>query len=84
MSVGLESGERVINLRCVVTASAKHDCDIWEVEPHMVIPSEIVDEIAHKLVALGGHHEADGEAGRVRGWSDKLEASQGPQTAFAR
>lgn len=65
-----------INLRCVVTASTEHDRDVWKVEPHMVIWSEVVDEIPHKLVTLAGHHEADRKASRMSGWSDKFEASQ--------
>lgn len=73
-----------MNLRCVVTASAKHDCDIRQIKPHMVIWSEIVDELPHKLIALTGHHETDREARWMSGRSDKFEAPQGSQAAFAR
>lgn len=50
----------------------------------MVVWSEVVDEIPHKLIALAGHHKADRETGRMGGWSDKFEASQRSQAAFAR
>lgn len=49
----------------------------------MVIWGEVVDEIFDKCIALAGHHEADREARRMSGRSDKIEAPQRSQAAFA-
>lgn len=49
----------------------------------MIVSGKIINEVSYEIVALAGHHKADREAGWMSGWSDKVEASQGAQVAFA-
>jgi hypothetical protein len=70
-------------VRSVVAARTEHDGRVRQEKPMAVIPGEIVDQFANKGVLARGHHEADGEAGRVGGGGDKVEPPEGSKAALA-
>lgn len=72
------------DIRGIVASRAEHDRHVREKEPRLVVGSEVVDKRPHKRVVRAGHHEANREACGMSSRGDKVEASQGSQTALTR
>lgn len=67
-----------------MAAGTEHDRDVRQIKPDMVVRPQMIDQVAHELVTLTGHHETDGEASGMSSGSDEFKASQRAQTTLAR
>ena len=65
-----------------MASGTEHDSGIREQQPATVEAPEVGHEVTDEPIVAAGHHEADGEAGRVGGGGNKVEAAEGAEAAL--